>query len=162
MSNHTARIHWAHDAGDAAAFLGRRYSRRHEWHFDGGAVVPASSSPHVVPLPMSDASAVDPEEAFVAALSSCHMLWFLDVASRAGWSVASYADEAVGGMSPDAQGRLVVSVVTLRPHVVFAGGRQPDAAALQALHHQAHASCFLANSVKTEIRCEPTSALAPS
>ncbi len=162
MSNHTARIHWTHDAGDPAAFLGRRYSRRHEWHFDGGAVVPASSSPHVVPPPMSDASAVDPEEAFVAALSSCHMLWFLDVASRAGWAVASYADEAVGVMAPDAQGRLVVSVVTLRPHVVFAGGRQPDAAALQALHHRAHASCFLANSVKTGIRCEPSSALAPS
>lgn len=162
MSNHTARIHWTHGAGDTAAFLGRRYSRRHEWRFDGGAVVPASSSPHVVPLPMSDASAVDPEEAFVAALSSCHMLWFLDVASRAGWAVASYADEAVGVMAPDAQGRLVVSVVTLRPHVVFAGGGQPDAAALQALHHQAHASCFLANSVKTEIRCEPSSALAPS
>ena len=162
MPTHPASTHGPHAAGAAAAFLRRRYSRRHEWRFDGGAVVPASSSPHVVPLPMSDASAVDPEEAFVAALSSCHMLWFLDVASRAGWAVASYADEAVGVMAPDAQGRLVVSVVTLRPHVVFDGGRQPDAAALQALHHRAHESCFLANSVKTEIRCEPSSALAPS
>ena len=108
---HTALIRWR--LGDAD-FLGRRYSRAHTWTFDGGAVVPASSSPHVVPLPMSDASAVDPEEAFVAALSSCHMLWFLDIASRAGWAVESYVDAAEGRMGRNASGKLVVDVVTLR------------------------------------------------
>lgn len=160
MPEHNARIHWSLGEGDTAAFLGRRYSRRHEWRFDGGAVVPGSSSPHVVPLPWSDASAVDPEEAFVAALSSCHMLWFLDVAGRAGWPVASYTDDAVGHMAPNDDGRQVVSVVTLRPAAVFAGDRQPDAQTLRHLHRRAHEECFLANSVKTEIRCEPV--LPPS
>jgi organic hydroperoxide reductase OsmC/OhrA len=150
---HTALICW--NAGDAD-FLSRRYSRAHTWTFDGGAVVPASSSPHVVPLPMSDAGAVDPEEAFVAALSSCHMLWFLDIASRAGYDVRSYEDAADGRMGRNAAGKLVVDVVTLRPRTRFAGARVPDAAALAALHHEAHEECFLANSVRCEIRCEPT------
>ena len=149
---HTAVIRW--NAGDAD-FLGKRYSRAHTWTFDGGVVVPASSSPHVVPLPMSDASAVDPEEAFVASLSSCHMLWFLDIASRAGYAVDSYEDAADGRMGRNAAGKLVVDVVTLRPRARFAGARAPDAAALAALHHEAHAECFLANSVRCEIRCEP-------
>jgi organic hydroperoxide reductase OsmC/OhrA len=149
---HTALIRWS--VGDAD-FLGRRYSRAHTWTFDGGAVVPASSSPHVVPLPMSDASAVDPEEAFVASLSSCHMLWFLDIASRAGHAIHSYEDAAEGRMGRDAAGRPVVDVVTLRPRARFAGARVPDAATLAALHHEAHEACFLANSVRCEIRCEP-------
>jgi organic hydroperoxide reductase OsmC/OhrA len=149
---HTALIRW--QAGDAD-FPGRRYSRAHTWTFDGGVVVPASSSPHVVPVPMSDAGAVDPEEAFVAALSSCHMLWFLDIASRAGLPVESYEDAADGRMGRNEVGKLVVDVVTLRPRVRFAQARAPDAAALAALHHQAHAECFLANSVRCEIRCEP-------
>ena len=149
---HTALIRW--NAGDAD-FLARRYSRAHTWTFDGGVVVPASSSPHVVPVPMSDASAVDPEEAFVAALSSCHMLWFLDIASRAGYAVQSYEDAADGRMGRHAGGKLVVDLVTLRPRTRFAGARVPDAAALAALHHEAHEECFLANSVRCEIRCEP-------
>ena len=149
---HTALICW--NAGDAD-FLSRRYSRAHTWTFDGGAVVPASSSPHVVPLPMSDASAVDPEEAFVASLSSCHMLWFLDIASRAGYDVRSYEDAADGRMGRNGAGKVVVDVVTLRPRARFAGARVPDAAALAALHHEAHEECFLANSVRCEIRCEP-------
>ena len=149
---HTALIRW-HVGGDD--FLGKRYSRAHTWTFDGGAVVPASSSPHVVALPMSDASAVDPEEAFVASLSSCHMLWFLDIASRAGYSVESYEDAAHGRMGRNAAGKLVVDLVTLRPRVRVTGARVPDAATLAALHHQAHEECFLANSVRCEIRCEP-------
>jgi organic hydroperoxide reductase OsmC/OhrA len=149
---HTATIRW--QRGDAA-FTDRRYSRAHTWAFDGGATVPASSSPHVVPVPMSDAGAVDPEEAFVAALSSCHMLWFLDIACRAGWCVDAYDDEASGHMGRNAQGKLVVDVVTLRPRVRFSGPRVPDAVALAKLHHEAHAECFLANSVKSEVRCEP-------
>src|SRR5471030_609576 len=129
---HTALIRWS--VGDAE-FLSRRYSRVHTWTFDGGAVVAASSSPHVVPVPMSDARAVDPEEAFVAALSSCHMLWFLDIASRAGFAVDRYEDAADGRMGRNAAGKLVVDVVTLRPRTRFAGTRVPDAAALAALHH---------------------------
>jgi len=130
-------------------------TRAHTWAFDGGVVVPGSSSPHVVPVPMSDASAVDPEEAFVASLASCHMLWFLDIASRAGYAVQSYEDTADGHMGRNAAGKLVVDVVTLRPRTRFAGARVPDVAALAALHHQAHDECFLANSVRCEIRCEP-------
>ncbi len=149
---YTALVRWQLADAD---FLGKRYSRAHTWTFDGGVVVPASSSPHVVPLPMSDARAVDPEEAFVAALSSCHMLWFLDIASRAGYAVQSYEDAADGHMGRNAAGKLVVDVVTLRPRTRFAGARVPDAAALAALHHEAHAECFLANSVRCEIRCEP-------
>jgi organic hydroperoxide reductase OsmC/OhrA len=149
---HTALIRWSAGGVD---FLGRRYSRAHTWTFDGGAVVPGSSSPLVVPLPMSDAGAVDPEEAFVAALSSCHMLWFLDLASRAGYAVDSYEDAAEGRMGRNADGKLVVDVVTLRPRTRVTGARVPDAAELAALHHRAHEECFLANSVRCEIRCEP-------
>src|SRR3982751_5308383 len=123
MAHHFATIHWERGA---ATFLDRRYSRAHTLTFDGGAVVPASSSPHVVPLPMSDAAAVDPEEAFVASLSSCHMLWFLDIASRAGYAVESYEDAADGRMGRNAAGKLVVDVVTLRPRARFAGPRVPD------------------------------------
>ena len=149
---HTATIRWQLADGD---FLGKRYSRAHTWTFDGGVVVPASSSPHVVPVPMSDTGAVDPEEAFVAALSSCHMLWFLDIAARAGYAVESYEDAADGHMGRNAAGKLVVDVVTLRPRTRFTGARVPDVAALAALHHEAHEECFLANSVRCEIRCEP-------
>ena len=152
MAHHTATIRW--QRGDAD-FLDRRYSRAHTMSFDGGAVVPGSSSPHVVPLPMSDASAVDPEEAFVAALASCHMLWFLDIASRAGFVVDAYEDAADGRMGRNAAGKLVVDLVTLRPRTRFARGRAPDAAELARLHHVAHEECFLANSVRCEIRCEP-------
>ena len=149
---HTALIRW--ELGDHD-FAGKRYSRAHTWAFDGGVTVPASSSPHVVPVPTSDAGAVDPEEAFVAALSSCHMLWFLDLAARAGHAVESYEDAADGHMGRNGAGKVVVDVVTLRPRTRFAKGRAPDAAALAALHHAAHEECFLANSVRCEIRCEP-------
>lgn len=152
MSTHTAEIHWTCQG----EFATNQYCRRHEWRFDGGVVVPASSSPHVVPLPYSDATAVDPEEAFVASLSSCHMLWFLDLACRAGLEVASYSDVAVGEMGLDAHGRVVIKTVCLRPATRFVGSKQPDMVTLQQLHHRAHEECFLANSVKTEIRCEPS------
>lgn len=155
MSDHSAQIHWACEG----TFLNKRYSRRHEWRFDGGAVVAGSSSPSVVPLPWSDASAVDPEEAFVASLASCHMLWFLDFACRAGYNVASYTDDAVGHMAPNTQGQLVMARVTLKPLTVFDGQPPPDLDALRALHHLAHEACFLANSVKTDIVLEPTMSL---
>ncbi len=153
MAQHSSTILWQRND---AAFTDHRYSRRHTWHFDGGAVVPGSSSPHVVPLPYSDAAAVDPEEAFVASLSSCHLLWFLDIAARAGWVVDSYRDEASGTLARNAEGQLAMTQVVLRPVVQFAPDRQPTTEAFQALHHQAHAACFIANSVKTEVLCEPS------
>jgi len=152
MSDHFATVHW--QRGEQP-FSDRRYSRRHELHFDGGAVVAGSSSPHSVREPFSDASAVDPEEAFVASLSSCHMLWFLDLACRAGWVVDDYRDAAVGTMAHDERGRMAITVVTLRPAVRFAGDTRPDAAEIARLHHAAHEECFIANSVRSEVRCEP-------
>ena len=152
MSTYTATIAWQRNG---QPFNDKRYSRRHVWHFDGGAVVSASSSPQVVPLPMSDAAAVDPEEAFIASLSSCHLLWFLDIACRAGWVVDSYDDAATGVLAKGADGRLAMTTVTLRPRVRFVGAPQPDAAEIHRLHHAAHAACFIANSVKTDVRCEP-------
>lgn len=152
MSNYQATVQW-HRGCDV--FTDNRYSRGHEIAFDGGAVWAGSSSPQVVPLPMSDASAVDPEECFVASLSSCHMLWFLDIARRAGWLVDSYRDQAVGAMSRNAQGHMAMTRVTLNPAVKFGGSNQPGCAELHRLHHQAHADCFIANSVKTEVLCIP-------
>jgi len=152
MAEHTCTVRWAR--GDAD-FLDRRYSRAHEWAFDGGAVVRASSSPHVVPPPGSDPAGVDPEEAFVASLSSCHMLWFLDLAARRGYRVDGYVDHAVGTMGRNAHGKLAMTRVVLRPAVTFGPGPQPDPPALAALHHEAHDQCFIANSVNTDVRCEP-------
>ena len=152
MSRHDATIRWECDDSD---FLSHRYSRAHVWRFDGGAEVPASSSPRVVSTPMSDASAVDPEEAFVASLASCHMLWFLDLAARAGYRARRYEDAAFGVMAKNAQGRVAITEVTLRPRVVFDPAAQPSRDALDALHHAAHDQCFLAASVLTLIRVEP-------
>jgi organic hydroperoxide reductase OsmC/OhrA len=117
--------------------------------------VAGSSSPHVVPLPYSDASAVDPEETFVASLSSCHMLWFLSIAAKRKFCIDAYIDNPVGVMEKNADGRLAITVVTLHPRVTFSGDKPPTQEQLEALHHQAHDECFIANSVKTEIRCEP-------
>ncbi|MFC4157915.1 OsmC family protein [Chitinimonas lacunae] len=151
-SLHTAEILWQRGEQD---FLDNRYSRRHLWRFDGGSEVIASSSPSVVPLPMSEAAAVDPEEAFVASLASCHMLWFLSIAARQGFRVESYRDAASGKMGKNAAGRLFVATVTLAPEVRFSGPRLPSWALVEQMHHQAHESCFIANSVHTEVRCEP-------
>ena len=152
MPTYTVSVAWRR--GDAR-FTDNRYSRRHTWTFDGGVVVPASSSPHVVRVPYSDASAVDPEEAFVAALSSCHLLWFLSIAAGRGFRVDSYVDEAEGLMAENAAGKLAMTRVTLRPQVSFGGERVPAADEFEAMHHEAHAECFIANSVTTEVLCEP-------
>jgi len=153
MHEYQARVLW--ERSDQI-FTDRKYSRRHLLQFDGGASVPGSSSPLSVRVPYSDPSAVDPEEAFIASLSSCHMLWFLDIACRAGWTVDDYRDDALGVMDHNADGKLAMTVVTLRPVVRFGGSQRPEAAEFQRLHHEAHAECFIANSVKTEVRCEPT------
>ncbi|HEY0512699.1 MAG TPA: OsmC family protein [Thermoanaerobaculia bacterium] len=152
MAHHTVEILW--ERGDQP-FVDNRYSRRHRLRFDGGLEVPASSSPDVVPLPMSDASAVDPEEAFVASLSSCHMLWFLSLAAQRQLRVDSYFDAAVGLLKKNAEGRLAMTQVTLRPKAAFSGDRLPTREEIDQLHHEAHEECFLASSVKTEMRCEP-------
>jgi organic hydroperoxide reductase OsmC/OhrA len=145
-----ATISWMRDQGD---FAKGRYSRAHEWRFDGGITLPASASPSVVPLPMSSENAVDPEEAFVAALSSCHMLTFLDLARRDGFVIDSYEDEAFGTMERIAPMRMAMTRVTFRPAIRFAGAA-PDQAKLDDLHYRAHELCFIANSVKTEITIE--------
>jgi organic hydroperoxide reductase OsmC/OhrA len=152
MSEHTALVRWQRGDGD---FAQGRYSRRHEWRFDGGAVVAASPSPHVVPAPWSDAAGVDPEEAFVAAISSCHMLWFLSLAAERGFVVDAYEDAAVGTMARIATQRYAITEVVLRPAIAYAAGHAADADAAHALHEAAHERCFIANSVKTTIRVEP-------
>lgn len=151
MSTYTAGIRWSRGE---QKFTDNRYRRAHTWHFDGGTAVPASSSPAVVPLPMSDASAVDPEEAFVASLASCHMLWFLSLAAKRGYTVDAYADDASGVMARNPAGRLAMTTVTLRPLVTFSGAQLPDRAALDALHHAAHEECFIAASIRSEVVIE--------
>ena len=152
MAEYTATITWNRDG---APFTDNKYSRAHRWHFDGGIDVPASASPHVVPLPYSVENAVDPEEAFVASLSSCHMLTFIWLAARQGFIVDSYRDDAVGVMGKDAAGKISMTRITLRPDVRFSGDRLPTADDISRLHHRAHEQCFIASSVKTDVRCEP-------
>ncbi|WP_299873803.1 OsmC family protein [uncultured Sulfitobacter sp.] len=148
---HRAVVEWSLDGG---YFSKGRYSRSHLWSFDGGARVPASASPHIVREPFADPKNVDPEEAYIAALSACHMLWFLDIARQAGHVVLTYHDCAEGVMAGNATGNQWVSTVTLRPQVQWAGnGPAPDA--LTTLHAEAHARCYLANSVRTRIQIEP-------
>ena len=152
MGQYRAVINWFRDG---AVFTDSRYSRGHRWSFDGGVEVPASSSPHVVPLPCSVAEAVDPEEAFVAALSNCHMLWFLAIAAKRGFVVDSYHDEAIGIMAQNADDKLAITQVTLRPTVMFGGARLPSREEIEGMHHESHEQCFIASSVKTDVRCEP-------
>ena len=144
-----ATVQWRRDEG--AAFVDQRYSRGHTWSFDGGVTVPGSSSPLSVKLPYSKADAVDPEEALVASLSSCHMLTFLYVAAARGFVVDSYNDVAVGEMTKNHRGKLWVSKVTLSPAVAFSGEKPPSPEALGELHDLAHEECFIANSVKSEV-----------
>ena len=151
MGSYTATIRWKR--GSDGDFAKGQYSRAHEWAFDGGAVVPASPSPHIVPTPWSDAAVVDPEEAFVASLASCHMLFFVDFARRAGLLVEAYVDEAEGELGKRADGRMAMTRVTLHPRVTW-GGTPPDAAAIADLHHRAHDACFIANSVRSEVRVD--------
>ena len=149
MSKHTATLRWSQDEGDHFS-LGR-YTRVHEIAFDGGTTVMASPSPTIVREPFSNPVGVDPEEMFIASIASCHMLWFLDFARRARIEVLSYEDKAEGLLEKTADGRTWITKVTLRPKVEVSG----DAGDLEAIHHQAHDACFIANSVKTEITVEP-------
>lgn len=153
MATYTATVHWQRHSGEA--FTDNRYHRAHDWRFDGGAVVAGSSSPLHVRVPFSDAAAVDPEEALVAAASSCHLLCFLFRAGQAGWVVDDYHDDAAGVIGRDERGRECITRITLRPAVRFGGGRAPTHEQLLALHHQAHDDCYIANSLRSEVVCEP-------
>jgi len=156
---HRAVIRWKRNGAD---FRGGHYSREHIWTFDGGINVPASASPAIVPVPYSNPACLDPEEAFVAAISSCHMLTFLHLASRKGFEVESYSDEAVGAMTANEQGALWISSITLNPAVEFGGKKLPTMAEQDELHHLAHEECFLANSVKTRVHIRPANRPAQS
>lgn len=148
MSNYSATVKWNRNGDD---FLANKYSRAHTWQFDGGIEVSASASPHIVPLPWSREENVDPEEAFVAALSSCHMLFFLSIAVELGIEIESYMDNAVGKMSKNEQGKIAITQVTLNPQIEFSGNTIPDKDTVDSIHQQAHEQCFLANSVTTKI-----------
>lgn len=148
MSEYKAIIKWQRNSPD---FLKGKYSREHTWEFDGGVTLPASSSPHVVPVPYSNTACVDPEEAFVASLSSCHMLTFLFLAQKRGFQIDNYEDEAVGVVSKNEAGSMWVSTVTLNPKITFSGDKLPSLEDKEHLHEMAHKQCFIANSVKTEV-----------
>ena len=152
MSEHKATIKWSFAGGE---FLKGRYSREHTWTFDGGTTVAASSSPAAVPMPYSNEAYVDPEEAFVASLSSCHMLTYLYLASKAGFEIASYEDEAIGMLTKNDRGVPWVSAVTLQPRITYTGDKRPSETEEEKLHHGAHEQCFIANSVKTDITVRP-------
>lgn len=152
MSEYTAQVKWTRAEGER--YTDNKYSRAHEWSFDGGAVIQASSSPHVVPLPYSAEEHIDPEEAFVASLSSCHMLFFLSIAAKNRFVVDAYIDNAVGVMEKDADGKIAITKVMLRPRIKFSGDKLPSGEDLVRIHHQSHEQCFIANSVKTEVTTE--------
>lgn len=151
MSTHAASVQWTRQD---EAFTAGRYSRCHEWSFDGGAIVAASPSPQVVPAPWSDAAAVDPEEALVAAAASCHMLWFLSLAAERGFVVDRYEDEARGTLGRTARGRIGFTAIALHPRITFGGERTPSAEEIDALHAAAHERCFIANSLNCPVHIE--------
>ena len=144
-----ATVLWKRSASER--FIDNKYDRSHKWNFDGGIVVPASSSPHVVPVPLSNENAVDPEEALVASASSCHMLWFLSIAAKKQWLVESYADNAIGIMGKNEHGKIAMTKIILNPKVIFGENKKPTLGELQQLHHMAHENCTIAHSLKTTI-----------
>lgn len=151
MHRYQATIRWHHTN---KKFTENQYSRKHSWHFDGGLEIPASSSPEVVPEPYSDPSAVDPEEAFIASLASCHMLWFLSLAAKKGFTVKNYEDKAEGIMKENQDGKLAITEVILKPLVRFAKNSKINNEVFNELHNKAHQHCFIAHSVTTEIIVE--------
>ena len=158
MSRYTMTVTWEQEN---ARFVDGRYSRAHLWEFDGGAVVRASSSPDVVRVPYADPSAVDPEEAFVAALASCHMLWFLSIAAKRGFCIRAYRDQAEGTLAAGRDGRLRMTTVTLHPHVTFTSAKLPTADVVRQMHEESHHECFIASSVTTELTTVPTFEVLP-
>ncbi|MBX7146691.1 MAG: OsmC family protein [Alphaproteobacteria bacterium] len=152
MTEYKSVILWDRNG---ASFIDNQYSRAHKWLFDGGIEIPASASPHIVPFPLSIEAAIDPEEAFVASISSCHMLFFLSIAAKHKFIVETYRDEAIGLMAKDISGKIAITQVTLYPQVNFTGNNKPGSDEIISMHHTAHNQCFIANSVKTDIKCNP-------
>lgn len=152
MSEYSAKVVWKRQLEET--FTDNKYSRGHSWAFDGGAVDAASSAPSIVPLPYSVEANVDPEEAFIASLSSCHMLFFLAIAGKRGFVIDQYIDNAIGIMEKDNEGKMSMTKVSLRPEATFGGDKQPSLDQLEMMHHQSHDQCFIANSVKTEVVVE--------
>lgn len=152
MSEYFAKIKWVR--GSNESYIDNKYSRGHEWIFDGGVTIQASSSPHIVPLPYSVAENVDPEEAFIASVSSCHMLFFLGIAAKRKYVIDSYVDDAIGIMEKDKDGNISMTKITLKPNIQFSGDRKPTMEQIEKMHHQSHKECFIANSIKTEIITE--------
>ncbi len=152
VTEYSATVLWRRSGKQT--YTDNKYSRGHEWHFDGGTIVLASSSPHIVPLPYSVESNVDPEEAFIASLSSCHMLFFLSIAAKSHFVVDEYIDHAIGIMEKGDNGRLAITRVNLRPKVKFSGKNMPTDTDLKRMHHEAHEQCFIANSVKAAVTTE--------
>lgn len=152
MAEYTAKILWQRESKER--FIDNKYSRAHQWHFDGGATVQASSSAHIVPLPYSVEENVDPEEAFIASISSCHMLFFLSIAAKQNFIVDKYVDHAIGVMAQDSVRKVSMTKITLYPDVKFAGEKQPTIKQLEQMHDQSHEQCFIANSVKTLVVTE--------
>lgn len=152
MFKYLAKINWVRSSDEN--YIDNKYSRRHSWSFDGGVTVQASSSPHIVPLPYSVEANVDPEEAFVASLSSCHMLFFLSIAAKRRYVIDTYLDDAVGIMDNDSNGKMSMTKVTLHPKIIFSGEKKPILKQIENMHHQSHEQCFIANSVKADIVIE--------
>ena len=150
MSEHKVNLTWKR--GDVP-FEYQKYPRNHTWKFDGGHEMTASAAPAY----LGDPKQVDPEEAFVASLSSCHMLTFLAVAAKKKFVLDEYVDEAVGHMEKNAEGKLAITRVTLKQRLKFSGDKQPTPEEIEEMNHMAHEQCFIANSVKTEITVEPQS-----
>lgn len=150
--NYVANLVWERGT---QIFETGEFSRRHQIAFDGGQTIVASSSPQVLPVPLSDVFGIDPEEAFVASLSSCHMLWFFVIAAKRKYCVDRYVDQASGVMRRNDENRIAMTEVVLRPKVTFSGRQVPSAEEHRSMHHQAHEFCFIANSVKTSIVCRP-------
>ncbi|MTI89342.1 MAG: OsmC family peroxiredoxin [Balneolaceae bacterium] len=145
---YTATVEWINTRD---SFTKNTYSRKHHWTFDGGITVPASASPQVVREPFSEPEAVDPEEAFVASVSSCHMLFFLSIAAKGGFEVKSYTDRACGIMQKNEEGDISITEIQLEPNIEFSGENIPDDVQIQKMHHQAHKKCFIANSIKSKV-----------
>jgi organic hydroperoxide reductase OsmC/OhrA len=151
MHKYEAEISWKRQG---AEFTDNRYSRGHEWSFDGGVKIMASASPLSAPVPYSVVEAVDPEEALVASAASCHMLWFLSIAAKRGIVVESYTDKAKGIMEKNPEGKMAITRIILRPEIEFSIDRAPSAEELQSLHNSAHDKCYIANSLRSEIVVE--------
>ncbi|WP_144098000.1 OsmC family protein [Croceicoccus sediminis] len=153
MGEYTAKVRW--QIGEGEVFTTNRYNRRHEWHFDGGAVVAGCAAPGYLPPELIDESAVDPEEALLASAASCHMLYFLAYAAKAGFSIDRYEDNPVGRVEKNEAGDPWVATIAMRPCATFVGDNRPSADQIDDLHHRAHKSCIIANSLKSEMTIEP-------